>query len=456
MTTKKFHEIFALEVAAISKRRSEHGRSAVALEQEDQKRDGTPIVRPTPGSNMVGLALSGGGIRSAAFSLGAMQALDALGVIKKIDYLSTVSGGGYIGTSMTVAMSTQTPEKFPFASELREGEVPGIQHIRDHSNYLFPQGVLNIFGNVVVYLRGILANVVLLLPWLLLTAAVTIWLKPNVESLTRPSVAGHLLRLPVSIGHFCLTLNALLAFVILLALWALWRSTPWGRNISERRLWCTIFWIRVRPHFDNCICRITATATVRDRKFFWRWEWTLQRGLLVAQSGRHTVCFGWDGRRISRSYPGRRPEAHDGETRLHGIRHRHRDQARDVPRRGRRTPGAVGCLSLSVSMGHPELQHDVRLACARMADDGCRLVAVRWRKHFFVDYKRRNPSFPHETTLDQLFTEEQFEGYRALGFHAVNSAFKCTDKVSMNPDAAAWQGPASTIPLEKRLRDILA
>ena len=75
---------------------------------------------------------------------------------------------------------------------------------------------------------------------------------------------------------------------------------------------------------------------------------------------------------------------------------------------------------------------------------------------YIVDYKRRNPSFPHETTLDQLFTEEQFEAYRALGFHAVNSAFKCADKVSMNPDASAWQGPASTIALEKRLRDILA
>jgi hypothetical protein len=73
MTTKEFHEIFSLEVAAISKRRWEHGRPPITLEQEDQKRDGTPVMRPTPASNVVGLALSGGGIRSAAFSLGAMQ-----------------------------------------------------------------------------------------------------------------------------------------------------------------------------------------------------------------------------------------------------------------------------------------------------------------------------------------------------------------------------------------------
>jgi hypothetical protein len=74
---------------------------------------------------------------------------------------------------------------------------------------------------------------------------------------------------------------------------------------------------------------------------------------------------------------------------------------------------------------------------------------------YVIEYKRRNPSFPHETTLDQLFTEEQFEAYRNLGFHAVNSAFKLEDKVSMNPDPLEWQGGQTTIPLEKRMRDII-
>jgi hypothetical protein len=74
---------------------------------------------------------------------------------------------------------------------------------------------------------------------------------------------------------------------------------------------------------------------------------------------------------------------------------------------------------------------------------------------YVVDYKRRNPDFPHETTLDQLFTEEQFEVYRALGFHAVNSAFKGDDEVSMGPMPAKWQGPTSSTPIEIRMRQIL-
>lgn len=233
MDTQKFHEIFAREVAAISERRKRFGRPEIKLEEESVARDGTPTMRPTAASNVVGLALSGGGIRSAAFCLGAMQALHERGVIDRTDYLSTVSGGGYIGTSMTVAMSTGSAGQFPFTSDLKEGEVAAVQHIRDHSNYLFPQGLLNIFSNVVVYLRGLMANVVLLLPVLLLAAAYTIWSNPNVAALTQTDIAGYSLHLPIRLRHFGITLNLLMVFVLLLALWALWRSTPKGRLTSD-------------------------------------------------------------------------------------------------------------------------------------------------------------------------------------------------------------------------------
>jgi hypothetical protein len=231
MSIKKFHEIFKLEVLAIMERRKKNKRPPIDLEEEDVQRDGTPVLRPEPGSNVVGLALSGGGIRSSAFCLGAMQALHDRGLIDKIDYLSTVSGGGYIGTSMTAAMSTGTAGTFPFTSDLPKGEVAGVQHIRDHSNYLFPQGALSLFGNIVVFLRGLAANAVLILPWLLLSAALTILLNPDVDALKK-SVAERF-HLPISVNPFGLTLNALLAFVILLALWALWRSFPRGLNISD-------------------------------------------------------------------------------------------------------------------------------------------------------------------------------------------------------------------------------
>jgi hypothetical protein len=57
--------------------------------------DGTPAAGQR--DDFVGLALSGGGIRSATISLGLLQALAKTGLLRHFDYLSTVSGGGYIG-----------------------------------------------------------------------------------------------------------------------------------------------------------------------------------------------------------------------------------------------------------------------------------------------------------------------------------------------------------------------
>src|ERR1700751_224974 len=50
---------------------------------------------------VVGLALSGGGIRSASIALGVLQGFAERSLLKRFDYLSTVSGGGYIGSALT-------------------------------------------------------------------------------------------------------------------------------------------------------------------------------------------------------------------------------------------------------------------------------------------------------------------------------------------------------------------
>lgn len=53
----------------------------------------------------MGLSLSGGGIRSAMLGLGLLQSLQRAGVVRHVDYLSTVSGGGYIGTALSSLLS---------------------------------------------------------------------------------------------------------------------------------------------------------------------------------------------------------------------------------------------------------------------------------------------------------------------------------------------------------------
>src|SRR3989440_1088890 len=62
-----------------------------------EKEDGDQIARAHR-DQLVGLAFSGGGIRSATFNLGVLQGLARLKLLGNFDYLSTVSGGGYIGS----------------------------------------------------------------------------------------------------------------------------------------------------------------------------------------------------------------------------------------------------------------------------------------------------------------------------------------------------------------------
>ncbi len=173
---------------------------------------------PTTDNELVGLAFSGGGIRSATINMGIAQALHRRGVFDHVDYMSTVSGGGYLGSSISTAMRAlpteeeapkqpKTKGEFPYAyqelnaaadttavgeprqvetkplaaaekpavGEPRKVETKFLTWVRNNSNYMATGGFLDwprIFG---VLLRGILANFLVLLPILLLLAVGMVW-----------------------------------------------------------------------------------------------------------------------------------------------------------------------------------------------------------------------------------------------------------------------------------------
>ncbi len=119
--------------------------------------------------NVTGLALSGGGIKSATFCLGVVQELVKRGLFQQMDYLSTVSGGGYFGGFIssflgTPASGDTTPEnraKEAFVPPATGEEAGPVRHLRNHSKYLLHGGKLRIAG---VMLTGIFANLLMLLP----------------------------------------------------------------------------------------------------------------------------------------------------------------------------------------------------------------------------------------------------------------------------------------------------
>jgi Patatin-like phospholipase len=143
-----------------------------------------PTERGLP---VMGIALSGGGIRSATFSLGVLQGLAKLGLLKSFDYLSTVSGGGYIGgflgalycrpgihgrppTSVEVEEGLAAPEAPP--SPGPNAIYRSVRWLRENGRYLTPGGSGDRVRAAGVMLRNFLAvHVVMGLLWLFLLLA---------------------------------------------------------------------------------------------------------------------------------------------------------------------------------------------------------------------------------------------------------------------------------------------
>ena len=88
-------------------------------ENEDDRVLNGDVSKPSSNLNLVGLAFSGGGIRSASLNLGIVQSLHRSGVFKHVDYLSTVSGGGYTGCSIATAMRKSVVTKVPNGAEFQ-------------------------------------------------------------------------------------------------------------------------------------------------------------------------------------------------------------------------------------------------------------------------------------------------------------------------------------------------
>lgn len=131
---------------------------------------------------LVGLALSGGGIRSATLSLGMLQALAKAGVLDEIDAMSTVSGGGYAGGFLGALYMPEQRRlgdpKPPSDEELQAAANAAVLHLtateqrgdpgaaaqsvpvswlRDCGRYLAPNGGGDAWRGFTLWLRNLLA-----------------------------------------------------------------------------------------------------------------------------------------------------------------------------------------------------------------------------------------------------------------------------------------------------------
>ena len=195
----QFTDVLRDELGVVAERRdrlnAERGDLDGALAKQ-----GVPAEDAAWEARLLGLSFSGGGIRSATFNLGVLQSLARRGVLRYVDYLSTVSGGGYVGSWLTALShrrfaanrvgpgaaekeSSDAPLRFDEKgySKLQERlawtagtdgansnkrEDRAVRFLREFSNYLTPK--LGLFSGDTwalfsIYVRNALLNQLVLL-----------------------------------------------------------------------------------------------------------------------------------------------------------------------------------------------------------------------------------------------------------------------------------------------------
>jgi len=219
-------EVLPTEMGALRAR-----RRAVGLAAREAEAD-------APLDDLVGLALSGGGIRSATFSLGVVQALTRSGTLRLVDYLSTVSGGGYLGGCLSSLLADPAAgserERCPLTFVEGQPEPASVRHLRNSGHYLAPNGILDRVRLPLLLVRGALVNALIFTPFIVLFALFT----ELVFELSHALLPGHLVdalvrQLPgVFLGTFVVAALVYPAAATVLGTRLTWQ----GRNRYDRTL----------------------------------------------------------------------------------------------------------------------------------------------------------------------------------------------------------------------------
>jgi hypothetical protein len=183
----------------------------------------------SPDPARLGICTSGGGIRSAAFALGALQVLQEQGVLKRADHLACVSGGGYMSIAHAVllsetlgrARSRGNDEDVEGRSDIHAVEKqyfgrhapwsagsPEEQHLRDRLKYLAP-GLVGWAWLIVNLTYGMLRH---LLPF-----ASAIYLAGFITGIAESGWLGESLRTPPNArcdGPGCIDSSDLIPFIL--------------------------------------------------------------------------------------------------------------------------------------------------------------------------------------------------------------------------------------------------
>ncbi len=425
-----FDAVFREELFELARRREQvYGdRSARPLPVSDT---------PTVANGLVGLAFSGGGIRSASLNLGIAQALHRAGVFEHCDYLSTVSGGGYLGSSISTLMRTRERLAATVAGTVRvertaeaklvtitpaDDSAPHVHRFTTAAALGVRDGARVVAGQRLLQRRGAnecagIAGTVAVEPVANGDRVVTI----SGEGETKRWVfrCSRFDELLVKSGDRVREGQRLVARRDGLTDRFAWRVRPrallreLGSKLDETSRWVNL---SDGGHIENLAamellrrrCRhIIIGDGEADPSLRFAGLATLMRFARIDLG--IAIDIDLDALRLRRA-----PQSHDaGQVSAAHF--------------------AVGTITYppTTAGGEAETGYLLYLKSSFTSDED---EPIR-------EYRHRNPAFPHESTADQAFDEAQFEAYRALGQHIAEDALEAL------PGRMA-DGPREMVPYE--------
>ncbi len=245
------------------------------------------------------LCFSGGGIRSGTFALGVLQGLARHNLLNKFHFLSTVSGGGYIGSwlaawihrhpaglrGVTADLANTTPQ-----SKVDPDPDP-IRFLRRYSSFITPKvGLLSAdsWTFIAIYLRNLLLNWLVIIPLLLSILTLPRFIVS--VTITDPTPRPWTISTPL--GSFALFGRHLfLAFGFIFAVWALAYIVFNRPTLKEELRLASQFWRRKTSQgwfLSLCLLPLSMSAFCLTTY----WAWSSQNGVLP-KDWKRFILFGF-------------------------------------------------------------------------------------------------------------------------------------------------------------------
>lgn len=241
------------------------------------------------------LCFSGGGIRSGTFALGILQGLARHKLLNKFHYLSTVSGGGYMGSwlaawihrhpqglsGVTTDLANQTP------SSKVDPDPDPIRFLRRYSSFITPKvGLLSAdtWTFVAIYLRNLLLNWMVFIPLLLSVLTLPRFIVSITTTTHTPKAWFTFGDVHIYSRHF------FLAAGFITVVWALAYIMFNRPTLKEELRQASPFWRRKTSQgWFLCLCLLPLSIAAFCLTTYW--AWSSQNGALPKQWPRF-ILFG--------------------------------------------------------------------------------------------------------------------------------------------------------------------